>query len=88
MQEEKVIELLGSEIPVEINITGWLSSSWIWVLVVCIIGAIFIGIIATLLVAPYYIDKFLSLFMNEDQKFYLCIFVLLIIVAIHAFATL
>jgi len=30
----------GYEIPISLDISGWLSSSWIWVAVVCLIGVV------------------------------------------------
>jgi len=42
--------ILGAEVPVPtINITGWFSSSWIYVLIVAVFGIIIIGVIITLL---------------------------------------
>ena len=50
--------ILGAEVPVPtINITGWFSSSWVYVLIVVIFGIIIIGIIATLLFFKTYNRK-------------------------------
>lgn len=39
----------GFEVPVEFNISGWLSSSWIWVVVVGIIGFLLVIAVVILL---------------------------------------
>jgi len=41
-------EILGATLP-DINITGFLSSTWIYVAIVAVIGVILIGLVATLL---------------------------------------
>ena len=44
------MDILGANVPVPtINITGWFSSSWIYVLIVAVIGFILITVITLLL---------------------------------------
>lgn len=44
-----MVNILGANIPVGINISGFISSSWIWVLLVVIIGVIAVGTISFVL---------------------------------------
>jgi len=45
-----MVDILGANVPVPtINITGWFSSSWIYVLIVAVIGFILITVITLLL---------------------------------------
>lgn len=38
--------IAGVNIPWEVNVSGWLSNSWVWILIVCFIGFILICIVA------------------------------------------